>query len=893
MGDDKHHYESLPIPTYEEATSSRSRRSVEEAGDDAERQGLLGRSEVSGSGGIHGGTRDREEGGGGGGGGDGYQPPTVESARSSLDYLGSSAPNSARGSMEQLRREIDEMDIEDMGQGGARRGRSQLGHRFSKRLNDFTRTLSAIHLPLRQYLPTVRFTIDLGRARTHVQKNACMLVLRLFAVILVVILVYLFFFSDLFSFGNRLNMAQAYSPASVENYVQGHINGTRIAENLKKLTNFPHMAGTEGSFVLGEWIEQEFKIAGLDEVVSEEFQVYLNYPTADGRRVAIVDPPDLAWEATLEEDDAQAPVFHGHSKSGNVTGPLVYANYGSRQDFKMLADLGISLDGAIALVRYYGTETDRALKVKAAELAGAAGCIIYSDPAQDGFVQGPAYPDGRFMPADGVQRGAVSLMSWVVGDVLTPGFASTPEQKKQRLKPEESPGLVQIPSLPIAWRDAQRLLNALRGHGLLVPQDWVGGVPEVDQWWTGDAQSPQVNLMNLQDEVEKQPIYNVLGRIIGLEQPEKKIIIGNHRDSWCTGSADPGSGTAVFLEIVHIFGELLTYGWRPLRTIEFASWDGEEYNLIGSTEHVEDRVDALRADAYAYLNVDVGVSGPDFRVAASPLYESVVLQLLNRISDPARNATLKEIWERKGLRIEGLGAGSDYVAFQDIAGTSSIDFGFTGAPYPYHSCYENWDWMVRFGDPGFQYHTMLGQFWALLLLELAENPILPFNMEAYANYVSSYVAELETYARNQHVPILDPLDAAGSDGGVRFNALYNAAAEFRENAVLFHGWDQMWHDTVWGAGGYESSVMTVQRLSHNSRMANFETHLLDLDEGGGIPNRTQFKHILFGPQAWSGYDEAFFPAIRDSIDARDWTATQAWIDRTAHILSKASRKLLY
>lgn len=634
---------------------------------------------------------------------------------------------------------------------------------------------------------------------------------------------------------SRFIMGQSYSAASVENFVQGHVNETNIAENLKRVTNFTHMAGTEGSYALAEWVKQEFKIAGLDDIEMEEFQVYLNYPRDDGRRVAIVDPPDLFWEATLEETNEETPVFHGHSKTGNVTGPIVYANYGSREDFRYLADQGVTVEGSIALVRYYGSESDRALKIKAAELAGAVGCIIYSDPSEDGFVRGPAYPDGRFMPEDGVQRGGVSLMSWVVGDVLSPGFASTPDEKK-RLKPEESQGLTSIPSLPIAWRDAQRLLQVIKGHGSQVPAKWVGGVPNVDQWWTGDGTSPKVNLMNLQDEEERQPIYNVLGRIIGLEQPEKKIIVGNHRDSWCLGSADPGSGTAVFLEVVRVFGELRTFGWRPLRTIEFVSWDAEEYNLIGSTEHVEKELEALRDNAYAYMNVDVGVSGNEFEASGCPLFERVVTQILGRISDPVANETLKEIWEKKQKKLGPLGAGSDYVAFQDIAGTSSVDFGFVGEPYPYHSCYENWDWMVRFGDPGFQYHKILAQFWGLLILQFADTPVLPFDLEVYADHIASYVIDLEKYAKSQNVPIAHDASSGKSNREVTvtFKPLYDAAAKVKDDAAQFQQWARVWHDTVLGTGGFENNVIAAQRMDHNARMARFDTHLLDDRIDGGV-----------------------------------------------------------
>ncbi|GES58415.1 Zn-dependent exopeptidase [Aspergillus terreus] len=884
MGNDnKFEYESLPIPTYEEAVaarpgSSRSRLGSEEVSDDAERQGLLHDASATSAP-----RPDRR----------GYQPPTVESARNSLDDLDSSAPGSERGSLEELQRELAQMDVEDAA-GHQPSQRSRLRSRFSKPFNNLTRTLSSLGSPFRRLIPNFRFTINLGAAQSDMQHRGCIIMLRLFGLLLVVAIVYVFFISDIFSMNSRFIMGQSYSAASVENFIQGHINETNIGENLRMATKFPHMAGTEGSYALAEWVEQEFRNAAFDQIEMEEFQVYLNYPTPGGRRVAIVDPPDLAWEAALEEKDDQTPVFHGHSKSGNVTGHLVYANYGSREDFQHLADKGVSLNGSIALVRYYGTESDRALKVKAAELAGAVGCIIYSDPSEDGFVRGPAYPEGRFMPADGVQRGAVSLMSWVVGDVLSPGFASTPEEKK-RLKPEESQGLNSIPSLPIAWRDAQRLLQVLQGHGSKVPAKWVGGVPHVDQWWTGDENSPVVNLMNMQDEVERQPIYNVIGRIIGMEEPDKKIIVGNHRDSWCLGGADPGSGTAVFLEVARVFGELLTFGWRPLRTIEFVSWDAEEYNLVGSTEHVEKELEALKKNAYAYLNVDVGVSGREFEVSGSPVFERVVTQLLGRIADPITNETLKEIWEKKKQKLAPLGAGSDYVAFQDIAGTSSIDFGFVGEPFPYHSCYENYDWMAKFGDPGFQYHKILGQFWGLLLVQFADNPILPFDLEIYAKHLASYVSDLEEYAKSKNVPMASKPSNAKTDRDVSitFKPLYDAATKFQSDAAKFQQFAQLWHDAVWGSGGFENNVMAMQRTSHNAAMARFETNLLDDRVDGGVPNRTQFKHVIFGPELWSGYDATLFPAIRDSIDAGNWTQTQEWVDRVSEVITKASDKLFH
>jgi len=245
---------------------------------------------------------------------------------------------------------------------------------------------------------------------------------------------------------------------------------------------------------------------------------------------------------------------------------------------------------------------------------------------------------------------------------LTPGWSSTHDT--ERLPIENNPGLVQIPSLPLTWRDAAPLLTAIHQHGVRVPENWQGGVPDIGEWWTGDASSPIVHLMNLQDEVERQPIRNVIGRIMGYESPEKIVYAGNHRDAWCFGAVDPGSGTAVMLEVVRVFGELVRRGWRPRRTIVFASWDAEEYNLIGSTEHVEEGIDVLRQHAVAYLNVDSAVSGKQFRASGNPVFDNALTKTLGRVMMPEGNETALAHWTKAGAKLEGLGAGSDYVAFQ-------------------------------------------------------------------------------------------------------------------------------------------------------------------------------------------------------------------------------------
>ena len=637
------------------------------------------------------------------------------------------------------------------------------------------------------------------------------------------------FMSDLFP-GTRM-VGQMFDPESVRAHVQKQVDEGRIRDHLIKITSNDHLAGTEGDYVLAKYVEDFFQKSGLEDVHMEEFQVYLNYPKVGGRRVEVLkEDGSVGWAAKIEEDPIytnpprqETPVFHGHSRSGDVTGPLIYANYGSRKDFKVLYDSGIDTRGAIALVRYYGSQGDRALKVKAAELAGFAGCIIYSDPADDGFLKGDVAPNGKYMPEGAAQRGAVSLMSWVVGDVLTPGHASV--KGAPRISKDDNPGLVNIPSIPLSWGDAKHLLESLKGFGQEARDEWKGGVPDVE-WWTGNLSSPQVHLVNDQDEVEEQPIWNVMGKITGMEQKEKSIIIGNHRDAWVYGATDPGSGTAVMLEVVSIFGDLVQRGWRPLRTIEFASWDGEEYNLIGSTEYVERDVERLRQDGYAYLNVDSGVAGQKFRAAGSPVFRKSLLRVLDRTSDPTQNVTLRELWDHRGGQLDGLGAGSDYVAFQDIAGVSSLDFGFDG-PHPYHSAYDNFEYMDTVGDPGFHYHGVLAQIWSLLILEFSDRYVLPFDMSAYSASLTAWAIALENWVENK---------GANQDGNPAWSTepLREAVLQFANDAREFEEFEMKWDTVVLGGGGFESAIMAAHRKSHNTRMANFETHLLDLEEGGGV-----------------------------------------------------------
>jgi hypothetical protein len=662
---------------------------------------------------------------------------------------------------------------------------------------------------------------------------------RLLGIIVVLGSLYLLFISDIFTSVSRRLNGQVFDPEAVREFVQTQLEPIEMEASLKHLTSFAHLAGTEGDYALAMDVHSSFVKNGFDHVAVDEYYVYLNYPKEGGRAIEIMssDGKKTIWTAALEEDEVggestgrQTPSFHGHSKSGDVKGPLIYANYGSRDDFKRLADRGINTKGAIALVRYYGTQGDRALKVKAAEMAGFAGCIIYSDPADDGFVKGEPAPKGRFMPSDGVQRGSVSLMSWVIGDVLTPGWES--KEGQPRMEKEKTKGLVQIPSLPIGWRDAQVLLQHIQGFGEPCPREWRGGVPDV-KWWSGNSSSPVVRLKNEQDENEQQKIWNIYGKIDGIEQSEKSIIIGNHRDAWAFGATDPNSGTAVMLEVARVFGDLASKGWRPLRSIEFMSWDAEEYNMIGSTEYVEKNLEALQKQAFAYINLDAAVSGRDFHAAGSPMFRKLVTKVLERVYDPIANATLLSLWNDRKADLEPLGSGSDYVAFQDIAGTSSLDISFGGAAHPYHSSYDNFEWMHSVGDPGFVYHGLLGQVLGLLVLELADRPILPFDMGNYARSLGRYLGELGQWFEEKGI-------SKGANRKVNLNLIKEAVKEVERAVSQFEKWEPYWEQNVIASNGWEPTGLGVRRLDYNSRMSNFETGLLDLEPNGGV--RTHLFH---------------------------------------------------
>ncbi|KAI0396307.1 Zn-dependent exopeptidase [Xylariaceae sp. FL0594] len=792
----------------------------------------------------------------------GYRPPHAETDDEesvwSLDGDDSEAEETAG-----VRREMQELEVEDpLSEHG--RGASSS---WTKRIGFSRFSLPQWKWKWRWRLP--RLTVRLPRASDHDDtddgntesrgararrwlvsmvptvnsRDVLLFVGRLFALLVILGSVYLLFISDLFGNVSRRLNGRMFDPEDVRRFVQLNIDRGHIKDTLQHLTSFAHLAGTEGDYALAVDVHNSFSNIGFDQVVVDEYYVYLNYPKQGGRAVQIMSPDGkkATWTAAVEELEVggesagrQTYAFHGHSKSGDVKGPLIYANYGSRDDFKRLADKGIDTKGAIALVRYYGSQRDQALKVKAAEMAGFAGCIIYSDPAEIGFGKGEPAPKGRSLPSDGVQRASVSLSNWVIGDVLTPGWESTEGQVRETR--EQTRGLVQIPSLPLAWRDAQVLLQHIQGFGEPCPKDWKGGVPNIE-WWTGNSSSPIIRLKNEQDEVDKQKVRNVYTKLEGIEQTEKSIIIGNHRDAWAFGATQPNSGTAIMLEVARVFGELAAQGWRPLRTIEFMSWDAGEYNMIGSTEYVEKNLEILRQQAYAYINLDAAVSGREFHAAGSPMFRKLITKVLDRVLDPVANSTLLSLWNKRKADVEAFESTGDYVAFQDIAGTSSLDIRFEGETYPSHSSYDNFDLMQSVGDPDFIYHGLLGQVLALIVLDLADRPILPFDLANYASSLGRYVGDLSHWADVKGVN-------KGEDKHVDLDPLRDAANHVSKAVSIFEQWEPYWERNIISSNGWEPAGLGVRRLDYNNRLAGFESDLLDLELGGGVSHESG-QPVLF------------------------------------------------
>lgn len=673
----------------------------------------------------------------------------------------------------------------------------------------------------------------------------------------------------------------------------------KIEEWSKYYTAGPHLAGGNFSQVL--WTQEKWKEFGVEDTTIATYDVYINYPL--DHRLALLnkkgaDDYDVAYEASLEEDVLEedgtsglpnrVPTFHGYSATGNVTAPFIYANFGTYADYQDLVDAGISFEGKIVIVKY--GRIFRGLKVKRAQDLGAVGVIIYSDPQEDGDITElngyEAYPAGPARNPSAVQRGSVQFLSIMPGDPTTPGYASKPGVERQ--SPEHS--IPSIPSIPISYTDALPLLKALNGHG---PK-----ASEFNEYWQGGGLSHKgveynigptpddlvINLHNHQDYVTT-PLWNVIGVIPGTILDEV-VILGNHRDAWVAGGAgDPNSGSAALNEVVRSFGVAVKAGWKPLRTIVFASWDGEEYGLVGSTEWVEENLPWLNVANAVYVNVDVAASGPSFSVDASPLLNKAIYEVTSLVQSPnqtIKGQTVRDAWDG---HISSLGSGSDYTAFQEFAGIPSVSFGFSrghnDAVYHYHSNYDSFDWMRRFGDPGWQYHVTSTKLFSLLGAYFSEKPVLGFNAADYATNLQKYVDNIKSHAEDlpEHTHFsFGPIESAISQFhavAVEFDA-YAADLESHlgDDVPWYHWWKKL--------------QLFFKIRGVNTKYKTLERKFLYAD---GLDGRSWFKHVIFAPGLWTGYAGATYPGLVESLDAGNVTNAVRWSDIIQERILQAAQLL--
>lgn len=656
------------------------------------------------------------------------------------------------------------------------------------------------------------------------------------------------------------------------------VPSARLAgEELKILTAEPHMAATPEDHKTAEYVAAKFRAAGLEtEIVP--YRVLLNWPKvvrveaydAAGKEIMTGPTREHVSSDPFQDNPRVVMPFNGSSGSGDVTGEVVYANYGRLQDFERLDADHIDLHGKIVICRYGGNF--RGVKVYLAEQRGAAGVLIYSDPQDDGYYKGDAYPLGPWRPATGVQRGSVQYLFKYPGDPETPGVASTPDlPDSARVSPfGDQPHII---SIPLSYHDAAPILQALKGPG--VPNGWQGALPFRYHLGPGGV---RVHLVSQQD-YERRTIWDVIGKIKGSQYPDEWVINGNHRDAWVYGAVDPNSGTAVMLEAVHGIGALLKEGWRPKRTIVFCSWDAEEEGLIGSTEWVEQHMDTMN-HAVAYFNTDVGVSGPDFKAAAVPSLKTFVESVTQAVPSPL-GGTVFEEWRLsqagqehhdanaqpqfgQDVHVSDLGSGSDFTPFLQHAGVPSTDVGSEGPYGVYHSTFDDYTWFVMNADPHFAYLQQMARVFGLESIRMADADILPYDYEAYARAITSYIEAAKHKADNDGLHSLDfaPAEAAA--------ARFTAAAAQAHKAQLAPG-------------------DGLAQLNQTLRAA--ETDLLS---PAGLPNRPWYKHTIYAPGEYTGYAAVVIPGVNEAIDARNaeragqqlTVLTQA-LDRAAQTLDAA------
>ena len=694
----------------------------------------------------------------------------------------------------------------------------------------------------------------------------------------------------------------------IEQKFDAQLSAQRIGQTIKELSSKPHHVGSVGGKEVADNILNKFKTYGWDAKI-ETYQVL--FPTPKTRVLEMVSPtvykallkePGLKEDATSNQDD-QLPTYNAWSADGDVTGELVFVNYGLPEDYEKLESLGIDVKGKMVIAKY--GHSWRGIKPKVAQEHGALGCIIYSDPKDDGYVQGDVYPKGAFKNEYGVQRGSIMDMVIYPGDPLTPGIGATENAK--RLDRSEATNLLKIPVLPISYHDAQPLLMALEGP--VAPAEWRGGLPFTYHVGPGKA---KVHL-KVEFDWKLKPAYDVIATIKGSQYPDEWVIRGNHHDAWVNGANDPISGAAAMLEEAQSIGQLLKTGWKPKRTLVYCAWDAEEPGLLGSTEWLEDHITELQKKTVVYINSDGNGRG-FLGVEGSHALETLVTEISKEVTDPQTNVSVfdrarakkamgassakdkREIMAKTTYPVEAMGSGSDYSSFIQHAGIPALNIGYGGEDPggEYHSIYDSYDDYSKFKDPGFAYGVALSKTAGRAALRMADAEALPFDFRSLTKTVNEYVKELmsktdqlreSTAAENMLIKANgyglanDPTEKLKAPTVkeevpyMDFSPLQNALADLEKTSNAL---SDAWSKSV--ASGADQSTM-------NKALYQAEQQLLAT---AGLPRRGWYKHTLYAPGFYTGYGVKTIPGVREAIEQRNWKEAKEQIAVVSESIKRLS-----
>jgi N-acetylated-alpha-linked acidic dipeptidase len=647
--------------------------------------------------------------------------------------------------------------------------------------------------------------------------------------------------------------------------LQSQLLQTIRPENCRRehriFTAKPHMAGSIRNYELAQYVAKQWREYGLENVELIEHPVYLPWPIRyEATLVDANEKLSLKEEGIPQDKDSYADdvgiSYCAYSADVDVTAPVVYVNSGNPEDYDLLAQRGVDVRGKIALARYSVPYSYRGFKAQTAQKRGVAALLLYSDPADDGFKKGEVYPWGPWGPESHLQRGGIVYDFNLPGDPRTPGWASVPGGRF--LPAETAVSMPTVAAAPMSYKDARRILEKMTGPE--VPKEWQGGLPFT---YRLGPSSDKLHLV-IQNDKKIRSIWNVIGRLRGTELPDEWVILGNHRDAWVYGGVDPSSGSATLMEAARAFGELKRNGWKPKRTIVFASWDAEEFTLTGSTEWGELEADRLKAGALAYLNVDSSSSGHSFTAAAVPALANFLRDVARDVPDPS-GGSIYQAWLREGKEKDPevttrLGSGSDYTVFLNFLGVPVADLTFDGPYGVYHSVYDSFTWVDRVGDPGYYYHAAMSRYWSVAALQLAECDYVPLDYSVYAIEVQKYLDETEQLARNVKVEV-DLAPARNAAKAWERNG--RVALESARKAV--DAGDRTRADRI------HSGLMKVERA------------LLDPE---GLTGRPWFKHLIYAPRPT--YKAMVLPALTEAIEAGDQSRAKIEVERLTHALERAA-----